>query len=378
MSDTSFDTIVVGIGGMGSSTIFNLAQRGQRVLGIERFSIPNAQGSSHGGGRIFRLSQFAGAQYVPLAIRSLELWYELEEQASKKIFHKTGGLDCGRRDKEFIQTALKSCRDHGIQHEVLTAGEVMSRFPAISLPSDYVGVYQSDAGILNPELCITEYTNLAKRHGATIKTSEQLLEWNSDGESVSVRTDKGTYEAQNVVFTTGAWIHKVVPLLRPFMRIERAVAAWFKPKEPRIFEKDRLPIYIIEEDGDGCYGFPLFNSEGFRVGTFRDPSAEIDPDTVVRDISEDDILKLRSYVSKFLPHGDGEVVGAETCLYEFSSDEHFIIDFHPDFPNVSIAGGFSSYGFKFCSVIGEVMSEMVLERKIRDGVKSFTLDRFNS
>lgn len=372
----TYDTIVLGMGGMGSATAYYLAKAGKKVLGLERFDIPNCMGSSHGQARIFRLSQFAGSVYVPLAIRALELWEDLEARSEEKLLYKTGGLDCGSEGGEFINAAIKSCRDHQLNYELWNSKDLSSRYPAIQLPPDYLALYQPDAGFLDPERCITAFVNLAFSHGAEIHAHEQIVDWKAGKSSVSVTTNRATYEAETIVFAPGAWAAKVLPILAPYMHIERAVAAWFQPLKPELFKLGKLPIFIIEDQGDGCYGFPMFGRPGFRAGTFRDPSPPIDPDQVDRQIKPVDEQHIRKFVEKFLPLGAGEMVAAETCLYEFSADEHFIIDVHPEYPNVSFAAGFSSYGYKFCTAVGEIMAQMAMNGQKPRSVSNFALDRF--
>src|SRR5690349_13020347 len=147
----SFDTIVIGIGGMGSAALWQLARRGQKVLGIERFDLGHAMGSSHGVNRIIRLAYFEHPNYVPLLRRAYEVWRETEQLAGEQLLFVTGGLDAGREHERVVKGSLKACKEHDLPHELLTAAEVNRRFPGYRLPDGYAAVYQADAGFVASE-----------------------------------------------------------------------------------------------------------------------------------------------------------------------------------------------------------------------------------
>ena len=66
----------------------------------------------------------------------------------------------------------------------------------------------------------------------------------------------------------------------------------------------------------------------------------------------------------------------KACLFTNSPDRHFILDRHPAHPEVAVAAGFSGHGYKFCSVIGEVMADLVHADRPRHDIEFFRLDRF--
>jgi sarcosine oxidase len=310
-------------------------------------------------------------------LRSLDLWKYIENKSDEKLLYQTGGLDAGKTSGNFFQTALESCQTHNLSYEVIEGANLQKRFPAFTLPEDYSGLFQPDAGLLIPERCITTFVNLAFEAGAEIHANEEVLEWKEKDGGIVVKTNRDTYRADRLIITAGAWTSKFLPMLSKLLVVERAVAAWFQPLNPALFKLGKMPIFIIEDRNNGCYGFPMFGHPGFRVGTFRDLNPETLPDEINRNVGNEDLEHIRYFVEKFLPKGNGEVVATETCLYTNSPDEHFIIDFHPEVPQVSFAAGFTGYGFKFCPVIGEIMADLATEGGTSHNIADFSLNRFN-
>ena len=219
----AYDAIIVGVGGMGSAAAYHLARRGRRVLALDRFPIAHEFGSSHGLTRIIRLAYAEHPSYVPLLRRSFELWRDLERASASSLLHVTGGLDISAEDGEIFQGSLRSCREHGLRHEVLNGAELRARFPAFEVPSDFRAVLQPDAGFLEPERCIASHLSLATALGAEFRHAEPVLAWEPTPGGVRVRTPAGSYEGTQLVIAAGAWAGALVPELAPHLTPERQV-----------------------------------------------------------------------------------------------------------------------------------------------------------
>jgi sarcosine oxidase len=374
---THYDCIVLGVGGMGSAALYHLARRGQRVLGIEQFSIGHDFGSSHGITRIIRLAYAEHPSYVPLLRRAYELWHEMETVAGERLLIITGGMDIGRVNGEMLTGSLRSCHEHGIAHEVLDADEVMRRFPGYRLPAGMAAVYQKDGGIVLPERSIVTHITAAMALGAEIHACEPVIEWRAEGSGVAVRTDRATYRANRLVITAGAWASQAVPQLKPLAVPERQVLIWTQPLHPEHFAAEVFPIFNMEAPEGRYYGFPIYSVPGFKFGRFHHRDEQVDPDRMNRGFEPEDEAILRKGIARYFPNANGPTLAMKTCLFTNSPDEHFILDLHPEFTQVSIAAGFSGHGFKFAPVIGEIMADFAIDGGCsRWDLESFRLGRF--
>ncbi len=373
-----YDAIVIGLGGMGSAALYQLSRRGKRVLGIERFGIAHDMGSSHGVTRIIRLAYHEHPSYVPLIRRAYELWRRLEASTNEQILHITGSLDAGPHGSSNFTGSLLSCEEHDIPHEVLTSAEITKRFPGYRLPGETMAVFQEDGGFLLPERCIALFVEQAQTLGATVHANERTLEWQPTESGVRVRTENGEYEAENLVITAGAWASKLLPSLSAAAIPERQVLAWLETLKPQLFTPENFPVFnLIVEEGK-YYGFPVYGIPGFKFGRYHHFEEDVDPDAIDRRPNARDEAVLRQFAEKYFPDGAGATSSMKACMFTNSPDEHFIIDRLPDAPQVVIAAGFSGHGFKFASVIGEILTDLTLNGATTHDIGMFNLARLQN
>lgn len=358
---------------MGSAALYHLARRGKRVLGLERFDLLHEHGSSHGLTRIIRLAYFEHPDYVPLLRRAYELWRELETQAGEQLLHITGIVEGGDR---ILDGVLRSCEEHDIAHEVLSGAEIAERFPAYRLPPAMEVVHQPDGGFVVPERGIVTHVAGALSRGATLRARERALEWEETESGVRVRTDRGVVEAERLVLTAGAWSQDVARLPAGLVRGVRQSLAWLQPTRPEIFQPDRMPVFNLALDGEHFYGFPAHGIPGFKLGRYERFEPGGDPDTISREPALEDEAPLRAFAERYFPEGAGPTAALKTCLFEPSPDEHFLIDRHPDAASAVVAAGFSGHGYKFCSVVGEILADLAIDGSTRHDIELFRLDRF--
>jgi len=372
-----FNTIVIGVGGMGSAVCYELAKRGKRVLGIEQFDIPNDMGSSHGYTRIIRLAYYEHPSYVMLLRRAYELWSQLEARSGNQIYVRTGSIDAGPADSWVFKGSLKSCVEHGLEHEVLSGMEINERFPGYNLSHDLLGVFQPDGGFVLPEQAIVAFVQAAHALGAEIHGRESVLEWQplSNGEGVRVVTDRAVYEADSLVITGGAWAAQLLPFLQRYAVPERQVLAWLQPERPELFTPERFPVFNLLVPEGRYYGFPVHSIPGFKFGKYHHFEEVVQPDTYDREPNFEDEEVLRDFAGRYFPAGAGPTMTLKACMFTNSPDKHFIIDLHPEYPQVSFAAGFSGHGFKFASVIGEVMADLAERRESRHNITLFNVAR---
>jgi sarcosine oxidase len=372
-----YDVIVIGLGGMGSASAFHLARRGARVLGLEQFTPLHEQGSSHGLSRIIRLAYHEHPSYVPLLRRAYELWHELEAQAGEELLVTTGCLEGGPEDGPIFRGAREAAELHDLEHEVLDATELRRRYPAYAALGDDVRVvWQPDGGFLIPEATMQAHLDGARRAGADLRFEAPVTGWEPVGDRVRVTAANGTYEADRLVICAGAWTRGLIPSLAEQTVPERQVLAWLTPRRPERFTPDRFPVFVIEVPEGSYYGFPSHAGHGLKVGWYHHFREPIDPDDPDRSTRDDDEAALRGFVERYLPEGAGPTEMLKTCIFTNSPDEHFLIDRLPDAPQVSVAAGFSGHGYKFCSVVGEVMADLAIDGSTRHDIGLFRLDRF--
>jgi sarcosine oxidase len=270
-----------------------------------------------------------------------------------------------------------SCDLHGLQYEILTSAEITRRWPAYQLPAETLAVFQPEGGFLVPEACIVAHADAARSHGAEIHSGERVLDWESHGDGVVVRTDRATYEADRLVLTAGAWMATLVEELGRLAIPERQVLGWFDPRRPDLFMPDRLPVFNLLVDEGRYYGLPIFGAPGFKVGRYHHLGQQVTADTVDRDCHPEDEAILRSFVERYFPEAAGPTVALKTCMFTNSPDEHFIIDLHPRYPQVSVAAGFSGHGYKFCSVVGEILADLTEHGSTQHDISLFRLSRLS-
>jgi sarcosine oxidase len=357
----SYDVIIVGLGAMGSAAAFHLARRGLRVLGLEQFDIPHTRGSSHGQSRMIRLAYYEHPDYVPLLRRAYELWDELSSLSGQRLLHRTGGVYMGPAAGHVVPGALRAARQHNLSHEPLTHADLARRYPMFQLPDDYTGVFEPEAGFLLPERCVAAHAEQALRNGADLHAHEPVLDWTASPTGVTVRTPGATYHAKRLIFCSGAWTARLLRDLSVPLAVTRQVMGWVWPKEPDHFSLGRFPVWGIEQpDGSLAYGFPMLphsDAPGLKLARHA-PGTTTDPDTISRDITPADRHEIDDILARYLPSAVGPSLSLRTCMYTNSPDGHFLLDRHPLHPRVLLAAGFSGHGFKFASVIGQILADL--------------------
>jgi sarcosine oxidase len=357
---SNYDVIVVGVGAMGASACWQLGRRGVRVLGLEQFAVGHALGSSHGHTRMIRLAYYEHSDYVPLLQRAYALWDELEAASGgERVLYRTGGIYMGPPGGEVVAGCIEAARRHGLAHEVLSREELARRHPLFSLPADYIGVWEPAAGFLLCEKAVNLFARLAMQAGAVIRGHEPVLNVEMRDEGVTVTTLRETYHADRIIFCGGAWSGKLLADLGVELVVTRQALGWIWPRSPDAFALDRFPVWGVEQaDGSLAYGFPMMSDvPGLKMAR-HGRGTPADPDTVSREPTAADREEVLAIARRYLPGAVGPTIANRICLYTNSPDGHFIVDRHPAGGRAVIACGFSGHGFKFASVMGEVLADL--------------------
>lgn len=395
------DVIVAGLGSMGSAAADRLSERGARVLGFEQFQRGHDNGSHHGGSRLIRMSYFEHPDYVPLLARAFELWDELQEDAEERgweqLVHYTGGLYAGPPGCITVEGSRMSAEEHGLDHEMLSADEIRSRFPQFAVDDDEVGVFEKRAGFVRPEETVALQLARAEERGADLRHNHKVVgiepiaggvqvtvintaaEPEGQGEGEETPTPE-VFTAKKLVVCPGAWAPGLFEETGIPQFAERQVMHWFSPGE-EFGEYQSGPVYIHERANElQIYGFPASDGEeaGAKVAFFRN-GRPVDPDQLDREVTDAEIAEMRERLLTFVPAlGRGEHRASRACMYTTTPDTHFVIGRHPgwDDPNIIIACGFSGHGFKFVPAVGEVLADLILDATTRHSIDLFDPMRF--
>jgi N-methyl-L-tryptophan oxidase len=360
---SSWDVVVVGAGSMGMSAGYHLAKRGVKTLLLDAFDPPHTNGSHHGEPRLIRHVYHGGPHYVRLALRADELWRELEEESGDKLLERSGVLNVSDPSVHSYAERLKDADSAGIRYERLSGEEVRRRWRGLNVPDGFEALYEPDAGYLYSEKCVAAYRRLALAAGAELLTHATAIRIAATPREVTVHTTKGVHTAGSAILCAGAWFRTLASFADLPIRAVRTVVGWFEAEAPH-FQAGTLPGFTIASRLGTYYGFPDIGGAGVKIGrhdTGR-PWKPGDPFEPFGAYPEDEAV-LRRALETFMPAAAGRLKKGLACKYELSSDEHFIIDAHAEYPNVLLAGGFSGHGFKFASAIGEALADWITGRK---------------
>ena len=352
---------VVGLGAMGALSAWRLAARGAKVIGFERFRPGHDQGSSHGDTRIFRTAYFESPEYVPLLRRAHGLWRQLEQETGATLLTLTGGLAIGPADGELVAGVLRSARESRLPHRLLDAGEMNRLHPQHRLDAGDVAVLDEQAGFLRPERSVAAAAARAEALGARLMTETEVTAIEAADGGVIIETSRGRWAAGRALVAAGAWTSKLLPQLGLPLEVERQVMVWLAVDDPGSFSPQRFPIFIRELGGGRFrYGFPTTDGRSIKLAVHHEGTVT-DPDSIEREVEDVDTLPLREFAREKLRGVTAEVVDARVCMYTNTPDERFIATSPTQLPGVTVLSACSGHGFKFASVLGELMAELILD-----------------
>jgi sarcosine oxidase len=368
----SFDIILAGLGATGSAAAYHLAGRGIHVLGLDRYRPPHALGSSSGESRVIRETAFEHPQYVPLARRAYENWRRLETESGEVLLHVAGVLFVGPESGTIVGGTLASARAHGVRHERFDSGDLARRFPALHRIEDAMAVFEPGAGWLDPERSVAANLRLAAARGVTLRFDEPLERWEPDGDGVTVTTSRDRYHARRLLLAAGPWMPELLNETVAGLTVERQVQHWFAPVTA---DAERLPIFIRQVPEGVFYALPpAGDGREIKVAVHHD-GAHTTPATVPRTVSQTEIAAARALLERYVPALAGAHRRAAVCLYTNSRDGHFVIDRHPAHPAVIVASPCSGFGFKFASVVGEILADLLQDRTPAFDLSPFRIGR---
>lgn len=375
-----FDVIILGAGGIGSAAAYYLAKTKQRVLVLEQFNINHDKGSSYGYSRVIRYA-YDNPIYVKLMRAAYPLWFALEKEADETLYIKTGELDFGFINSPSMQEVANSMRRENIDYETLKAKEINQRFPQFTIPENMEGLYQEDTGILKASRCVISHLKLAQKYGATIEDNTPVMSINQKPQEIIIKTNKNRYVCKQLIIAAGSWTKQLLKSLglNLPLTIMPCQLAFFKVDDYDNFIPGNFPIFLahlIGDYGQFPYGLPSCDHQGLKLSTFYGWDT-------VENIKEVDyapslqwIETLRTFLKQYIPTANGDLIETRRCLYTMTPDKHFIIDRHPEYDNIFVAAGFSGHGFKFTTLVGKILTDLVTKKTTEYDLNLFKLSRF--
>ena len=371
-----FDAIVIGTGAVGSATVYQLARRGLNVLGIDRFDPPHDRGSSHGQTRMIRQAYFEHPNYVPLLLRAYELWAELESQSQRTLFAQVGLIEIGPVDGMVVPGVQRAAREHSLSVEELTRDEIESRFTGLRVPDGMQGIFEPTAGFLYVEDCIATHLELARESGAQLR-SNVAAEWRIDGSGVRVEAGGEVFTADRCIITAGAWANQLLADVGLSLEVRRQPLFWYRCEDKRYEAEAGMPCFFYELPNKCFYGFPKIDSQGVKVALHSLGELASSPDDLDRSLHDSDKIEIEQFLVRYLPRVSSDCSDHRVCMYTMTTDEHFVVDRHPEHKQVVFAAGLSGHGFKFAGVLGEALADLAIDGQTPLPIDFLSLSRFD-
>lgn len=391
MSDKIYDTIVLGLGAMGSAALYQLSLRKASVLGIDQFHPPHELGSSHGDTRITRIACGEGKEYSAFATRSHEVWRELERTTGRELLTQNGLLvisgpgerSSGNGVPAFLQNTIDAANAARVPYEMLSGLDARRRFPAFNLRDDDTVYFDKVGGFVRPEACVQTQLEQAEANGADVRFNEAVTAFAQRGDVVEVKTARATYKARRLIVAAGAYLPDLLSAdHRSRFTARRQVLYWFRarPESFDSFRPARLPVYIWQLlASQGVYGFPATHGpdDGIKIATAQFEDATT-PQTVDRTVSVQEAKAMyETYVAPYFPALLPVPVRTKVCLYTCVENSRFIIDRHPEHDRIIIASPCSGHGFKHSAGIGDALAQIALgETTVRLNGGTVDMSRF--
>ena len=374
-----YDVAVAGLGGIGSAIAAHCAARGASVIGFEQFGPAHDRGSSHGKSRMIRKAYFEDPAYVPLVLRSYELWRALERETGQKLLRITGLLSVGEEKSEIIAGTKRASAQHDLRLEVWGRQKMRARYPSLQIWSDEVALFEPDAGVLDPEEAVRAHLKTSRTAGADLCFGTAMRSWEVNDDGIALFLVDGTsISARSLVLSLGPWFKETLQGVGVTLRIQRNLQAWFSPAT-NDYGVGRFPAFFLDRAGlpAPLYGFPDFG-DGLKAA-FHGFGQLTSAEEVDRNVEmARDVTPIAQALDQWMPGAAGTFLEAKPCLYSLTPDANFVIDRHPTHANVVLCGGFSGHGFKFAPVVGEIVADLALEGESRHRIDFLSLKRFSS
>jgi sarcosine oxidase len=260
--------------------------------------------------------------------------------------------------------------------ELLDERSLAERFPGFRLYDGMVATCERQAGFLRPEVAVAAHLEVAERNGAEIRRPEEVRGWQPDGDGVLVETNADSYHAERLIVTAGPWSAELLGDRALPLQVVRIVNVHFEPARPDWWTSDAgAPDFILSVPEGQFYGMPSIEGAGVKIGR-HDNGQPTTARTIRREIDQSERDYLRNVLDQYLPGASGRILSDLTCMYTMTPDEYYVVERHPQQPQVAYGCGFSGTGFKYSCVIGEILADLAIEGETRFDIACFSSGRF--
>jgi glycine/D-amino acid oxidase-like deaminating enzyme len=356
--------IIVGAGINGVTAAIELRKRGRDVALVDPGPLPHPLAASTDISKAVRAAYGADEDYTEMAERAIQGWRNWNKEFGLELFHEVGFLFLRRQmmqpgDFEFESFDLLTRRGHKIER--IKPGRLRERFPAWDGEPYQDGFVNLEGGYAESGRVVGTLVKHAVSLGVALREGARFAELDQSGERVTgiVLQDGQRISGDAVLMTVGAWTPYLLPFTKPFFRATGHAVFHLKPRNPELFAPECFPVFADDISSTGYYGFPL-NRDGVVKVANHGPGREMSPDSSQREVTPDDEMRLREFLSRALPAlADAPIAYTRVCMYCDTNDGDFWIAPDPERPGLVVAAGDNGHGFKFAPVLGEIIADAV-------------------
>lgn len=360
--------IVVGLGSLGSMTLWQLADRGVDVLGIEQFSRIHQVGAYAGESRLFRVAAKEGVGFTPALLESRRMWEELGRTYGADLLLPVGALSVAPAEHPSMQATLASIREYSLPHRIFGTAELRSQYPQFAVDDDAIGVVDQLGGAMRPEMAVAAATDRAFALGARAAYDTTVRDIVPGASGVAVVTDHGTYTAERVVVTAGPWVREVLPEVADVVSRAAFALTWLMPRHVERFTPDKLPGFMRDRGDVHAFGVPTLDGYSIKICPHLDLGTDVDGPVA---LSAEQLAWVAQEASAMMPDLIPDVVRSSVHYDSFTANKLPVIE---DLRNgVIVATAMSGNGFKFAPVWGRELARMAIGDGTRYVSDAFTL-----
>jgi sarcosine oxidase len=344
---------VIGVGTIGAQALRVLAgYEGVEVHGFERFTPGHANGAAGGEGRIFRRVLGRDASYWPVVDRAFDLWQTREREAGQRILTFSGCLTTGPVDSDYIKRMLAEADTRRRDLEILEPDALRQLYPFQIFDDDDWGLFDRDGGMVRSELANLVTIRSAESLGAIVHANETVSGIDDEEGGAVVTTDAGRRRFDQVIVTTGAWAHELVPAVADIVVVHKPVSAWFLPRDPSIL-RGLMPVFN-RSNPQQYYGIPTADSRMVKLGFggTRQTVIERAPSISNYFVSPGELAGFAAILEEYFPSFHPEPVRVNAYFEGYTADSRPVLQRTSD--RVTVALGFSGDGFKLAPAYGEI------------------------